>query len=275
MIRTLCFLFFALTALLSQAQEFQLSFKPACSSFIVGEPVVVRMNVVNVGRTLLDTRSGTDRLFVEVTYQDRYNELTPVTKAPFAKAFKLDPGRKHTSRIELDKWYSLLKEGKYFAKLVLICGKSRYESTKKSFDIVPGIPVKEGIQMFVSREKTRRMFKIVHWNRRQAERLFLRVEDQPGGEVWDTIDLGPHLKSSDPKLDIAANGEITVVHKANQDTFHRTVLWSLPDSLEIAERNSLFDPEVTATQRIRSLYGDAVEEGPADFESGKKWWKFW
>ena len=272
----LCFIFISFLSICSSAAEnYQLSLKLAYSSFVKGEPVVVQMEMMNVGRSLVQTGAGKDRLFVEVSFEDRYNELTPVTTTPFTRPFKLEPGRKHVSKIELDKWFALLKEGKYYARLVLVDGDSRYESVKKSFDIVPGIPVKEGVQMFVSKQKLKRIFKVVHWNRNRAERLFLRVEDEPDGAVWDTIDLGPHLKSSDPKLDIAANGEVTVVHRATKDTFHRTVLWSLPDSLEVAEHDSLLDPEVSASQRVRALYGESVEEGPVDPESKSNWWKFW
>ncbi len=272
----LYFVFLSLLALFSSAAaDYQLSLKLAYSAFVKGEPVVVQMEIMNVGRSLVQTGIGKDKLFVEVSFEDRYNELTPMTTAPFARPFKLEPGKKSLFKIELDKWFSLLKEGKYYAQLILINGENRYESLKKSFDIVPGIPVKEGVQMFVSKQDLKRIFKVVHWNRNRAERLFLRVEDEPEGAIWDTIDLGPHLKSSDPKLDIAANGEVTVVHRATQDSFHRTVLWSLPDSLEIAERDSLLDPEVSASQRVRSLYGESVEEGSVNPESKRSWWKFW
>lgn len=272
----LCFIFLSLLSLCSiAAEDYQLSLKLAYSSFVKGEPVVVQMEVVNVGRSLVQTGPGKDRFFVEVSFENRYNELTPVTKAPFARPFRLEPGKKHVSKIELDKWFSLFKEGKYYAQLVLVAGDNRYESVKKTFDIVPGVPVKEGVQMFVSRQKLKRIFKVVHWDRNRVARLFLRIEDEPAGVVWDTIDLGPHLKSSDPKLDIAADGEVTIVHRATQDAFHRTVLWSLPDSLEIAERDSLLDPEVSASQRVRALYGESVEEGPVNPDTKSSWWKFW
>lgn len=273
------FLYFVLLSFLallsSAAEDYQLSLKLAYNAFVKGEPVVVQMRIMNLGRSLFQSGTSRDRVFVEVTSENRYNELTPVTTAPFIKNFELKPGDQHLSKIELDKWFTLLKEGKYFAQLVLVSGESRYASVKKSFDVVPGIPVKKGVQMFVNHQKLKRVFTVVRWNRNRVERLFLRVEDEPEGAVWDTIDLGAHLKSSDPKLDIAANGEVTVVHRATQDAFHRTVLWSLPDSLEIAERDSLLDPEVSASQRVRSLYGESVEEGAVNPESKREWWKFW
>ena len=268
-------LFCLLTCML-YGEEFQLALKLPYTSFVKGETVVAQLELLNVGRELVKSgfSQGDDRFFVEICFGDRYNSLKPIDPAPFSKPFTLNPGSKHVCRIQMDKWFNLLKEGTYYANLVYLHNGIRYESTRKSFDIVPGIPVKEGVQMFVSAQKLRRVFRLVHWNRNQSERLFLRIEDEPGGAVWDSIDLGPHLKSSEPKLDIAENGEVTVVHRATQDAFHRILVWSLHESVEIAERNTLLDPEVTASQRMRSLYGDMVEEGPVN-PVEKKWWEFW
>ncbi len=258
------------------AEDIKLVFKPAYTAFIRGESVVVQLEMVNVGRQRVQCGpgEGEGRFFVEMFYQERRNELKPMTAAPFSRPFTLNPGSRHVSKIQLDKWFNLLKEGKYLANLVYIHGETRYESGTKVFDVVPGIPLKEGVQMFVSDQNLRRVFRVVRWNRNQSERLFLRIEDQPSDAVWDTIDLGPHLKSSEPKLDISDGGEVTLVHRATQDAFHRTVVWSLPESVEIAERNMLLDPEVSASERVRALYGDTVDDGPGSQKS-KSWWEFW
>ena len=66
---------------------------------------------------------------------------------------------------------------------------------------------------------------------------------------------------------------MTVLHRSTQDAFIRTVLWSLPDVVEVVERNSLVDPEISAQQRVKSLYGEMVDDGAA--KKKKAWWKFW
>ena len=266
---------FCVATLISMAQQFQVSLNPAYNAFVSGEAVVIQLELLNAGRDLVKVAAGKgcDKFIVEISYGERYNELNPITTAPFCKSFELKPGKKFTTKLEIDKWFSLLKKGKYFAQLVFIHDGMRYESIKKSFDVVAGMPVKEGVQMFVSNQNLKRIFKLVHWDRNRSERLFLKIEDEPTGAIWDTIDLGQYLKTSDPKLDIASNGEVTVVHRATQDAFFWTVLWSLPRSVEIAERNRLLDPEVSASQRVRSLYGEGVEDGPVN--SQKAWWKFW
>jgi hypothetical protein len=63
-----------------------------------------------------------------------------------------------------------------------------------------------------------------------------------------------------------------VIHRSTQEAFIRTVIWSLPTAIEIAERNVLVDPEVSSTERVRSLYEDMQKE---ENKEKKPWWKFW
>ena len=67
--------------------------------------------------------------------------------------------------------------------------------------------------MFVNRQNLRRMFKLVFWHRNQADRLFLRIEDDPVKRVWDTIDLGNVMRVMPPKIDISPEGEVTVAEE--------------------------------------------------------------
>jgi len=257
------------------AQQIEVSLTLAYTVFVVGEPVLVELGVVNATPDLLDIGGpqSRDAVLVEITKGDRYSELEAFNPAPLVDAVRLKPGQRFQHKVELDKWFPLIKEGKYVARAVIVHDGVRYESSKKSFDVVPGLPVKDAVQMFVKRRESKRLFKLVSWSRNQSERLFLRMEDDPDGKVWDSIDLGPLLRLTAPKLDISPEGEVTVVHRATQDAFIRTVLWSLPDSVEVVERNNLLDPEISASQRVRALYGEMAEQEPA--QAKKAWWKFW
>lgn len=256
------------------AQQMDISMTLAYSAFVVGEPVLVQLEALNATRDLIDIggKDSKDALFVEITKGGQYNELTSFNPAPMVGALVLKPGQSFQRKVELDKWFPVVEEGKYVVRLVLVHGGARYESALKSFDVVPGIPLKDGSQMFVNRKSLRRVFKLVYWNRNQVDRLFLRSADEPDGKLWDTLDLGLLLQQSAPKLDISPEGEVTVVHRSTQDAFIRTVLWSLPDSLEVVERNNLLDPEISASQRVRALYGEMADEGKPE---KKPWWKFW
>ena len=257
------------------AQQVDVTLTLAYTVYVTGEPVLVQLEALNATRDQIDVGSAgaKDAVLVEISKGGRYNEVAPYNAAPLVSAFKLNPGQPFQKKIELDKWFPLVEAGQYIARLVIVHDGMRYESAKKSFDVVPGIPVKEAIQMFVKRQNQKRMFRLVHWNRNQTDRLFLRIEDEPGGKIWDSLDLGVLLRTAEPKIDISPEGEVTVVHRSTQDAFIRTVIWSLPESVEVAERNQLLDPEISASQRVRSLYGEMSEDGKKDVK--KSWWKFW
>ena len=258
----------------ARAQEMDVRLTLAYNTFIVGEPVLVQVEILNMTRNLIDVGSAgsSSSLVIEIMKGGPNDELEPFRKTPFIPSFQLQPGQAFQHKLELDKWFSLEQEGKYIARAVLVHRGMRHESAKKSFDVVPGLTVGAGIQMFVKKENLKRQFKLVYWHRNQDSRLFLRIVDEPENRIWDTIDLGSLMRGTPPKLDISPEGEVTVVHRATQDAFLRTVLWSLPNAVEVVERNSLVDPEVSATQRVNALYG---EDGAGKQEEKKAWWKFW
>jgi len=263
---------------LARSQQLDVSLTLAYSVYIVGEPVLVQFEALNATRDLIEIgkTGSSDAVSVEITKGGRYNEVVPFNKAPMVGAFELKPGQTFQYKVELDKWFPLIEEGRYVAQFVIVHNGMRYESAMKSFDVVPGLPLKEGVQMFVDRQKLKRSFKLVHWSRNQTDRLFLRIEDSPGNKVWDSIDLGVFLQTFEPKIDISPEGEVTVVHRSTRDAFIRTVIWSLPDNVEVEERNQLLDPEISASQRMRSLYGEMADDAKNKAKDEKKsWWKFW
>jgi len=241
--------------------------------FIIGEPVVIEVVFANLTRNPFTLGADSlDKVLIEISRDSQYDELESKNDQPFFKNTVIASGQTFKQSIELDKWFALYETGKYMVRAVVVKDGMRYETNKKTFDIVPGIPLKEGIQMFVDKQHLQRKFHLVYWMRKDENRLFLRIEDSPTGQAWDTIDLGVLSKTGEPKLDISPKGEVTVIHRATQEAFIRTLIWSLPTSIEIAERNVLADPDVSSTQRVRSLYEDMQKSEQKD--TGP-WWKFW
>ena len=269
-----CVVSAVLLAVAARGQQFDVKLTLAYSVFVIGEPVVVQVDLLNATRDQVDVGApgATSVLLVEITKGGAFNELPPYREDPVVAPFTLKPGETAQRRLALDKWFSLEQEGKYMARVVLVHRGMRYESVKKSFDVVPGMSLGGGVQMFVNHDQLKRQFKLVFWHRNQEDRLFLRIEDDPGERIWDSIDLGTLMRATPPKLDISPEGEVTVIHRATQDAFLRTMLWSLPDAVEVIERNSLVDPEISASQRVNALYGEGADERK---DEKKPWWKFW
>jgi hypothetical protein len=257
----------------SFAQQMDVRLELTHSAFVLGEPIVVKIWVANNSRSpMVIEPNSADKIEIEITRETDQTELDSRNSAPFFPATKINPGQIAQQNIEIDKWFTLCDAGKYLIQAVVIKGGMRFETRKRAFDIVPGIPLKEGLQMFVDKQHLQRKFQLVYWMREQANRLFLRIEDSPTAQAWDTIDLGVLSKVTEPKLDISPKGEVTVIHRSTQDAFIRTVIWSLPKAIEIAERNVLVDPDVSSSERVRSLYSEMQKE---EKKADKPWWKFW
>jgi len=261
-----------LAASCSSAQQLDVRVDLAHNVFIMGEPILITLSIANNSRNpMILVADSADKIELEITREADQDVLDLRNSTPFFPTMKINPGQMAQQTLEIDKWFTLCDAGKYMIRAVATKGGLRFETRKKAFDIVPGIPLKEGLQMFVDKQHLQRKFQLVYWMREQANRLFLRIEDTPTAQAWDTIDLGVLSKVSEPKLDISPKGEVTVIHRSTQDAFIRTVLWSLPTVIEIAERNVLADPDVSSTERVRSLYEDMQKEE----KEKKPWWKFW
>jgi len=255
------------------AQQIDLHLTLSHSLFIVGEPVVVEVSLANMTRyPIILGNDSPDQILMEITRDSKYDDLEPQNSQPLFPPTQIASGQTFKQNIELDKWFALYESGKYMIRAIFVQNGMRYETPKKAFDVVPGIPLKDGIQMFVSKQHLQRNFHLVYWMRDRVNRLFLRIEDTPTGQAWDTIDLGTLSKVTEPKIDISPKGEVTVIHRATQDAFIRTVIWSMPTSIEIAERNSLADPDVSSTERVRALYEEMQKDEKKD---EKPWWQFW
>ena len=265
----------ALFACAAGAQQVDVSLTMGYTVYVVGEPVLVQFDILNATRDRI--RAGVpdaaDTVLLEISTGGRYNEVKAFNTVPIAGAVELKPGEAFQRKVELDKWFPLVAEGKYLARLVVVHGGMRYASPERSFDVVPGMPVIQAVQMFVNKPKLKRLFRLVHWHRNQTDRLFLRIEDEPDAKVWDTIDLGILLRTTEPKIDLSPEGEVTVLHRSTQDAFIYTVIWSLPENVEVMERKPLLDPDISASQRVRSVYGEMSEDTKKDVK--KPWWKIW
>jgi hypothetical protein len=51
----------------------------------------------------------------------------------------------------------------------------------------------------------------------------------------------------------------------------RSVFWSLPNALDFRKQETMVDPDVAGSERMRDLYMESGGVTPVK----KSWWKFW
>ena len=242
--------------------------------YVAGERVRAVVDVANASADVIDCRKpdAADRLFLELYRAHDKNRYDRITDKPFVAPFALLSGEGQKLETFLADHFRFDENTRYLARAVLVHGGMRFESSLKSFDMVPGLPCGNALQMFSNRDGLQRHFELVHWGRDQVEHIFLKSHDSGTSDrSWRTTDLGPVLRVTPPKVSVMPTGEVLVLHRATQDQFLRSVFWSLPEVLDFRSQEPMVDPDIAGSQRMRDLYLESGGVMPVK----KAWWKFW
>ncbi len=261
------------------AQEMGLTIKTPNTVYLVGEPVVADVRIHN--RT-------TQALLIQKGSQDAQMELMVVRSEsglpvePFdAQASLAETTVKSSDAwegtIDVSRFFPLRAPGRYLVRLVVVHRGVRYESFPRAFDVVPGLELTKVVQMFPGDQPVQRQMRLTYWVRNQMEELFLQVSEQPEIRTWRTYSLGPLLRTTDPKVDIAPDGVLTVVHRATPDVFVKTQVRSEAGTVTFLGQEKLLDPVASASKRMLPFQKMAMEDALEKRDNEKKkggWWPF-
>ncbi len=229
------------------------------SSYVLGENINVRVLVRNNTPQPLTLGKGDQPSGVfEVTRANdtQRRNLARDPRGCLPRPLTLKPGEERVFDLNLTVAANLREQGKYFVAFGAIVNGIRYDTQLKAIDIVPGGVILEGTQLFANDPKRQRHLTLVRWPRGHIDRLFLRVEDTPDGRRFPTVMLGAYLPLVKPKLNIAPNGEIVLLHRATPDYYVRNVFWSLPGEFVRRSTQDLLDPATADAARLNGLRGD-------------------
>lgn len=231
-------------------------------SYVIGEPVPVRLWVRNnTAGTLTLGKGSLPAGRLEVT---RVGDPTERPRALdkggcLPRPLQLKPNEARTFSIDLAKAADISSEGKYFVTFGVIVRDMCYETEIKTVEVVPGSIVSEGVQLFAGSPNQQRHFKLVRWPRNHVDRLFLRIEDTPSGIVFPTVMLGAYLPLVKPRMNIAASGEIVVLHRATPEYYVRNVFWSLEEEFIRRSTQNVLDPATADSARLNGMRADLDE----------------
>lgn len=242
--------------------------------FVIGERMRAVVSVENASADVIDARKETspDRLVIELYRASDRHQFEKRSRKPFVAPFALLSGEGQKLETFLADYFPFEETTRYLARAVLIHAGTRYESSLKSFTVVPGLRIGGALQMFSGHDGLKREFELAHWGRDRVEHLFLKVRDKgTANRRWQTTDVGSFLRVTRPKISILPSGEVVILHRITQDSFVRTVFWSLPEAFEFHEHEQMLDPDTAGSERVKELYQEAGGVEPVR----KAWWKFW
>ncbi len=231
-------------------------------SYVIGEKIPIRVLVRNnTPAELILGKAGTASgvLNVSNVNDSLRRSLARDPKGCLPRPLKLGPNEERAFDLDLSTAANLSESGRYFVTFGAIVNGTRYDTTVKAIEVVPGSIVAEGVQLFAKDPNRQRHFILVRWPRDHIDRLFLRVKDSPDGQFFPTVMLGAYLPIVKPRMNIATNGEITIMHRATPDYYVRNVFWSLPGEFLRRSTQSLLDPATADTARLRGMQDDLNE----------------
>lgn len=232
------------------------------SSYVLGEDIPVRVLVKNnttANLTLGTGRTPSGVFVVSKTTDPQRQNLARDPKGCLPRPLTLGPNEEKVFDLNLTQAVTLSDTGKYFVSFGAIVNGMQYETKIKALEIVPGTIVAEGVQLFKKNPDLQRHFTLVRWPRDHIDRLFLRIEDTPTRQFYPTVMLGAYLPLVKPRMNIAQNGEITILHRATPDYYMRNVFWSLPAEVIRRSSQSLLDPATADTARLKGMQQDLNE----------------
>lgn len=243
------------------AQRVALDMRPLRSAYVLGEPVAVQIKIDNHGAQplVIDDHEAfrRNRIFFEINL-DPQVLLAPLREGRILEELDLERDESFTGTIDLSAWYPLLREGRYYVNLVLLHNDLRYASERRMFDVVPGIELASVAAPLPGRPPSERGFKLVYWTRGEREIAFLRASDRPSGVVWTTLDLGPLVRVTQPRMKVNADGSLTVVHQATRDTMVTSVIRSDAKGPVLIEQKQAVD--TTTTPLMKAMTDTAAAQ---------------
>ncbi len=241
-----------------------LTLQIAAKTYVAGEAVPVKIKVLNnSGRRISFNETGRPEvLTLEVTHRNSSTEIAPFAEMKiFDRGVTLNPGEMFTHTVSIDKVFDLSKNGDYLITFSLLSQGRHYETKPAAFSVVPGKTVKKATQIFAGKADVQRVFTLVKWSRDSVQWLFLRIEEVPENPSlhFETINLGSFIElAPEPRLDVAPNGEVTVLHRASHDIFFKSVVWSLPKEVIYRGTTQMLDPVTAMSDRLKTVQDDVV-----------------
>ena len=126
--------------------------------YIEGERINAVVDVANASPDPIDARGpdSPDRLILELYRASDRFQFEKSSDKPYAEPFALLSGEGQLLEVHFAEHFPIETSTRYFARAVLIHKRIRYESSLKSFNVVPGLRCGGAVQMFSNKDGLRR-----------------------------------------------------------------------------------------------------------------------
>jgi len=218
-------------------------------SFVQDESIPMKLTVQNFASTtyIVDDYGDHDQNRIEIRLKHSDLGYLPRKGGDTSlDTIMIMPRETKSFEIDLNKLF-ILRPSSYLLQIIFYRGEEQAASQLIKFDIVPGLTLGTVARPLEGAETISRTYTLVYWPRNKIEALFLRVTDSPNDHVIGMFQLGNILRFEPPRIAFADNGQVIILHQSSQDILIRTTLRSTASSLEVINRERLFNDGVRRT----------------------------
>jgi len=200
--------------------------------FLGGETLIVPVRITNRSGQTLQFGSESNWLTFSIESSEGFI-VRKTGEAPVPGEFKLESGQVATRRVEITPYFTLDRIGRYQVAATVRLKQWGTQITTKpaSFDIITGAKLWE--QNFgvppaggdTSRPPEVRRYTLEQANYLRSQlRLYLRVTDGAGGQIFKVLAIGPMVSFSNPDHQIDKQSRLHVFYQYGARTFNYTVV---------------------------------------------------
>ena len=215
----------------------------AHEQFVRNENLIITLSIENLGESafIIDDYGDYQKNKIEVFLKHPKNGYLPIKEGePFENVMVM-PKSEQTFKIDLQRWFSNMKEGSYFLQILVHKDKEVTLSNIIKFEIVSGIIIGSTTRPVSGKDTIARTYTFLYWPREQVEVLFLRVTETPDNKVIGMVQLGNVLRYEPPKIEFANNGILIVTHQMTRDILIRTTISSTLSVFDVLKRERLLN----------------------------------
>jgi hypothetical protein len=219
--------------------DLQVRLKLEHTSLLLFEPVNASVTIFNgsdypfvIGK---GETNGNAR--IEFSIEKKRDEVVSrINKRPLVSNFKLRPGEKGETMMDVSSWYDLRAEGRYTVIALAYLNGKAWASNKEIIDVVRGLEITSVTKDVPGYDDMERTYALRYWSREGKEFLFLCVDQENTGVNYGVVQLGQLVRVFIPVLEVDRLGNIKVLHQLSSDCYARSLFKSTRDGVEFVDQ---------------------------------------
>ena len=238
------------------------------TEYIVYEAIPLTVTISNPGSSafIIDDYGAYTQNWVTVYVRDRRgNLILPPKDKKFVDTLSIKSGESQTVTIRVNDFYNMEDQGRYQISVVVNRGEAQASSRLISISVVSGIKVGSATRVKEGYDNVTLEHTLLYWARGGKEHLFLRVIEQPSGNLFGFAHLGNIVRIAQPKIEFGPNNTAIVTHQTSRDKFLHTTVDFSKDSPVGDQQNMVSADAVReeiVTRHVTRQIGEKANEQP-------------